>query len=44
MVTDHEDVEEDGSKWESWSECQDGKQTRRKICANFNVRIENLKL
>eukprot|EP00081_Caenorhabditis_elegans_P017863 NP_498133.3 Uncharacterized protein CELE_F52C9.5 [Caenorhabditis elegans] len=36
MVTDHEDVEEDGSKWESWSECQDGKQTRRKICANFN--------
>ncbi|EFO91057.1 hypothetical protein CRE_31452 [Caenorhabditis remanei] len=31
-----EDVEADGSKWESWSECQEGKQTRRKSCTSFN--------
>ncbi|EGT45731.1 hypothetical protein CAEBREN_12374 [Caenorhabditis brenneri] len=37
LANHHEDnVEDDGSKWESWSECQDGKQTRRKSCANFN--------
>ncbi|ULU03020.1 hypothetical protein L3Y34_002538 [Caenorhabditis briggsae] len=37
MLMNHEnDMEDDGSKWESWSECQEGKQTRRKTCHNFN--------
>ncbi|CAI5444962.1 unnamed protein product [Caenorhabditis angaria] len=29
--------ENNGSHWESWSDCQDGKQTRRKSCQNFNA-------
>uniref|UniRef100_A0A1I7V547 C2H2-type domain-containing protein n=1 Tax=Caenorhabditis tropicalis TaxID=1561998 RepID=A0A1I7V547_9PELO len=36
LSKNEEVVEDDGSKWESWSECQDGKQTRRKSCTNFN--------
>ncbi|CAI2348698.1 unnamed protein product [Caenorhabditis sp. 36 PRJEB53466] len=33
---EEEEKEENGSRWESWSECQDGKQTRRRSCTNFN--------